>query len=359
MRYREVVQRLTVNYLLEDTVLFGGVKVVFRQADLLARCGHHVRVVTTGGTPQWHDLEAELVRVPAMRRDHVPPADIVVATYWTTIEPALTMDAGEMVHYCQGFEGSYTHNRDQHPLIDAVYGHPLPAMVVAPHLATLLGARFGRPARTVLQPLESFFRPLAVWRRPRRPAAKPRILVTSPFEIDWKGVRTALEAVRRLRRRGSNCELVRLSQWPLSNDERAILEADEFHCHLRPADVVRLMRSCHLLLAPSWQQEGFGLPVLEAMACGVPTVASDIDAFRDWTDGAAPLVPAEDPDALAEAAFEVLRSPSRWRELRDHGLQVAGRYSEQRATASAERALAWVVGGGWREELPTAGHRAD
>jgi len=351
MRYLEFVERLTINYLLEDTVLFGGVKVVFRQADLLAHCGHRVRVVTTGAPPNWHKLEAELTRVAAFRRDLVPPADITVATYWTTIEPALALESAEVVHFCQGFEGIYTHNRDQHPLIEAAYGHPLPAMVVAPHLATLLGERFGRPARSVVQPLEAFFRPAPLWRRPRRPPTPPRILVMSPFEIDWKGVQTALEAVSLLRHRGVGCELVRLSQWPICDDERQLLEADEFHCHLEPTEVARVMRSCHLLLAPSWEQEGFGLPVLEALASGVPTIASDISAFRDWTDGAARLVRWDDPDAFACTAAEVLASPQRWRELRRKGLAVARRYSEQRARDSAERALQWVADGGWREDL--------
>ncbi|MCP4895818.1 MAG: glycosyltransferase family 4 protein [bacterium] len=346
------MQRLTINYLLEDTVLFGGVKVIFRQADLLTRRGHHVRIVTTGAPPQWHHLEAELTQVKGFQRDQVPPADVTVATYWTTIEPALSLESTEIVHYCQGFEGIYNHNHDQHASIDTAYRHPLPAFVVAPHLGTLLRDRFNRPARTVVQPLESFFRPAFSWRLQRRPTSKPRILVMSPFEIDWKGVQTALKAVRLLQQQGVACELIRLSQWPQCDDEREFIIADEFHCHLTPTEVARVMRSCHLLLAPSWTQEGFGLPLLEALASGVPAIASDIPAFRDWTDGGAKLVRWDDPEAFAAAAAQVLNSPSIWRSMRDDGLRVARRFSEKNAYRSAEQAMQWVATGSWRSEMP-------
>jgi glycosyltransferase involved in cell wall biosynthesis len=350
------VHRLTIHYLLEDTALFGGVKVVLRQADLLARSGHRVRVVTTGDPPGWHRLEAELTRVERFHRDLVPPADVTVATYWTTIEPALALDSTEVVHYCQGFEGSYTHNIDQHQAVEAAYRLRLPAMVVAPHLATLLAERFGRPARIVTQPLESFFRPLSWWRRPRRPATPPRILVMSPFEIDWKGVRTAIAAVRLLRHRGTACELVRLSQWPLCDDERELCEPDEFHTHLTPAEVARVLRSCDLLLAPSWEQEGFGLPVLEALASGVPAVTSDIAAFSGWAADAVRHVSWNDAEAFAAAAGEILTSPEIWRRLRQDGLELARRYTEQHATDSALAALEWVSTGAWRQELDEPAH---
>ena len=56
-------------------------------------------------------------------------------------------------------------------------------------------------------------------------------------------------------------------------------------------DVVVLMQAAGALVQPSLY-EGFGLPVLEAMACGCPVVASDIAPFREVTAGAALLTPA-------------------------------------------------------------------
>ncbi|MDY7092053.1 MAG: glycosyltransferase family 4 protein [Acidobacteriota bacterium] len=340
--------KLSICFLLEDTALFGGVKVVLHQANLLVRRGHRVILLSKGPAPEWFPVEAELQPVADFSSAPLPPVDLTVATYWTTIEPAERGAAGEVVHFCQGFEGLYTHNRSDHPAILQAYRRPLPAWTVAPHLSRLLEERFGRPSRVVTQPLEAFWRPASRFRR--RPGSPPRILVTSPFEIDWKGAETSLNAARELRRQGLDFQLVRLSQWPLSDQERALFEADEFHTHVPPSRAAEIVASCDLLLAASWEQEGFGLPVLEAMACGVPVVASNISCFRDYAADAALLVPWDDPKAFADAAQQLLGSAAEWRRARRRGLAIARGYRERLAARSVESAAQWVVSGQWREE---------
>ncbi|HOC43306.1 MAG TPA: glycosyltransferase family 4 protein [Thermoanaerobaculales bacterium] len=337
-------RRLTVNYLLEDTALFGGVKIPLHHANLLHRRGHRVRVLSRGPRPDWYPLAAPFTTVPDFEAGSVAEADVHVATFWTTIAPAAALPHGQPVHFCQGFEASYTHNGDQHPAILESYALPLPTFALSPHLAELVHRRFGRPVRVVPPALERMWRQR--WRR--APARRPRVVVAHPFEADWKGVATALEAVRRLREDGLELTLVRLSQWSLSEAERSLLEPDEFHCRLAPAEVPALIAGCDLLLAPSWEQEGFGLPVLEAMACGVPVVASRIQAFTGYAAGAAELVPVGDAAAFAGAARAILGDRRRWREMRRAGLGVAAAFSERRVVAIVEDALHWAAGGAWR-----------
>jgi glycosyltransferase involved in cell wall biosynthesis len=331
-----------VRYLLEGSALFGGTKVALRHAELLARRGHRVSVVGREPPPAWHRPEGAVgfVTRPDLDLAGLPPADVTVATYWTTLAPAAAA-AGAVLHLCQGYEADYRHNRADHAAIRAAYALPLPAIVVSPHLGELLAREYGRPWRLVPQPLEPAFRP-AFRRRPRRP---PRVLVVSPFEIDWKGVATALEAVALVRERGVDCRLVRLSQWPQPAAERALLAADEFHCALPPAAVPALVRGCDLLLAPSWEQEGFGLPALEAMASGVPVIASDVPCYRAWAAGGALLVPRDRPERLAAAALALLAEPARWRRLRRAGLALARGHGEEAAAAAVEAALEWTVSG--------------
>jgi glycosyltransferase involved in cell wall biosynthesis len=350
-----LARKLSICFLLEDTALFGGVKVVLHQANLLVRRGHRVILLSKGPPPDWFPVEAELRQVPDFSCAPLPPVELTVATYWTTIEAAEQGAAGEVVHFCQGFEGLYTHNRPDHPAILQAYHRPLPAWTVAPHLSHLLEERFGRPSRVVTQPLEAFWRPRT--RLQRRPGEPARVLVTSPFEIDWKGVETSLRAVRELRRRGQEVTLVRLSQWPMSEEEKALLEPDEFHTHVPPTQAAEIVASCDLLLAASWEQEGFGLPVLEAMACGVPVVASNISCFRDYAAGAALLVPWDEPEAFADGARQLLRSPADWRRARRRGLAIARAYRERVAARSVEAAARWVASGRWRRDPVLADQR--
>ena len=341
---------LSVVYFLEDTVLFGGVKVILHQANLLADRGHSVTVVSRGPSPGWFHLRADFRRVSTFSKDTTPPADVTVATYWTTIAPALEAAHGEVAHYCQGFEATYTHNTADHSAIVEAYRQPLPALVVSQHLGQLLREDFGRPSRLVVQPLESFWRVGLRSRLKRRASAPPRILVVGPWEGDWKGVPTALAAVDEIRRNGFDVRLIRLSQYPLSAPEESQLAPDEYHCHIPPEEVAPLVRGCDLLLAPSWEQEGFGLPVLEAFASGIPVVASDIASFRGFAATAAVLVPAQDPIAFSSAARKILENPKRWRRHRAAGLAVAARHTSRRAADSAETALSWVASGQWRRD---------
>jgi glycosyltransferase involved in cell wall biosynthesis len=73
--------------------------------------------------------------------------------------------------------------------------------------------------------------------------------------------------------------------------------------------------------------EGFGLPVLEAMACGTPVVASDRAALPELVGNAGLIVDPESVDALAEGMSRLLGDPALARELGDRGIARARRYS--------------------------------
>ena len=132
-----------------------------------------------------------------------------------------------------------------------------------------------------------------------------------------------------LQRAGTHDHLRRLSRLQklarqLHVDDRVI-----WLSHAAQDDVAALIQNAGALMQPSFY-EGFGLPVIEAMACGCPVVATDIPPFREIADGAALLVPADDVGALAEAIRQVVISPERRREMAERGLARAGEFSWDR-----------------------------
>jgi glycosyltransferase involved in cell wall biosynthesis len=80
--------------------------------------------------------------------------------------------------------------------------------------------------------------------------------------------------------------------------------------HTTDRELIALLTGAKVLLYPS-KYEGFGLPPLEALACGTPAIASDIPALRESTAGAAMLVAPGDIDAWAAALKDGLRGELR------------------------------------------------
>jgi glycosyltransferase involved in cell wall biosynthesis len=101
------------------------------------------------------------------------------------------------------------------------------------------------------------------------------------------------------------------------------------------ADLPTLYTAADLFAFPSFY-EGFGLPPLEAMACGTPVVVSDAASLPEVVGDAGLTVAADDVDALAEALARVLLDASLHASLRDAGLARAATFTWQ---VAAERLL--------------------
>ncbi len=96
------------------------------------------------------------------------------------------------------------------------------------------------------------------------------------------------------------------------------------------ADLPALYRGADLFVFPSFY-EGFGLPVLEAMACGVPVVCSGVSSLPEVAGDAALLVDPEDEDGLRGAMERALEDEGLRREMAARGRARAAQFTWERA----------------------------
>jgi glycosyltransferase involved in cell wall biosynthesis len=103
------------------------------------------------------------------------------------------------------------------------------------------------------------------------------------------------------------------------------------------SNVAQRLGEAGIFVLPS-QSEGFPNAVLEAMAAGLPVVASDISAMRELIDGGTTglLVPAGDPRALGDALCRLMRDGSFAARMGEAGRAMVQRYSFDRMVASFE-----------------------
>ncbi|MGQ0761243.1 MAG: glycosyltransferase family 4 protein [Acidobacteriota bacterium] len=119
--------------------------------------------------------------------------------------------------------------------------------------------------------------------------------------------------------------------WLTAEFDRAVAEAD-FGDRLRLIGYVgddnlrALYSSCKAFVYPSLY-EGFGLPPLEAMACGAPVIASRIAAHVETLGAHAHLVEATDESALAKVIVTLLEDPHERERLSRSGIEHAARFS--------------------------------
>ena len=178
-----------------------------------------------------------------------------------------------------------------------------------------------------------------------RVAGDPAVLFVGRF-VDGKRPRDAVDAVARLRNRRGGATLTLCGEGPL--EDAVAARAAELGCR----DAVRLLgqvpydampgiyRAADALVLPS-RDEGVPRTVLEALACGVPVVTTDLEQFDALLDGVGRTVPVGDVGGLAAALDAVVAGTER-----DPRSAVAPDHAWDRTVTETTAALERLGGSG-------------
>ena len=180
-------------------------------------------------------------------------------------------------------------------------------------------------------------------------AARARAGVTAPYVAflgtlePRKDVATLVRAFDRLAGRRPELTLVLAGArgWGMDAFDQAVAtatHADRIRLlgYVAEEDMPAVLRGASAVAYPSLE-EGFGLPVLEALACGAPVVTTSGTVMEEVAGGAALLAPPGDVDGLAAAIEAAIDGGPDLRARRSRGLEVAQRHTwEASAAAHAE-----------------------
>ncbi len=173
--------------------------------------------------------------------------------------------------------------------------------------------------------------------RPDVPEQDGRIMTTVSADVPVKGTQYLLRAFADVHDRHPETELVVVGDLDEDSDARRLAarldieDAITTYSAISYDQLVDLYGSATLAVVPSLF-EGFGLPAGEAMACGVPTVATTGGALPEVVGDAGELVPPANPDALADAISGLLSNPERRRRLGTRGRErIVDRFDWERA----------------------------
>ncbi len=352
---------MKITFILPPVDLSGGIRVIANYAERLQWRAHDVRLVSVPakkiplkikvkcllrgrGWPKEKRLASHLDGMPVPHRvietwrpiadRDVPDADVVVATWWETADwvNRLSPRKGAKVYFVQGDERVLcSHNPEEVQRVRATWHLPMQQITISRWLTNVL-RKEAPGARIDLIPNSVNTQLFHAEARPKN----QRPVIGFVYSDSWfRGTDIALRAIELARRELPDLKVVAFGHGPLPSPMNIEYQQSP------PQEKIRnIYAQCDAWLFAS-RMEGFGLPILEAMACRTPVIAAPAGAAPELLDcGGGILVKPEDASDMAAAILKICRMPAeRWKALSNSAMANATRYSWDNATDLFENSL--------------------
>lgn len=345
---------MKITFLIPFAAMSGGNRVVTIYAQKMIERGHDVLVVSqprkspslrTKLSRWWHrrPINSQKPSAPIFdflgarhvvldqRRpplaDDLPDADVVVATWWKTAEwvAALPPEKGKKVYFLQDYE---TFDRQTEDVV-ATYNLPLQKFAVSSYIQNAVAQHITADSEqiTVIPNAVDHSHFNVVPRQKNDVFTVGFIYTNSPR----KNVKLALEALQIAKARLPHLRVIAFGG-KAPTAELNLPEWVDYHINPPQKKIVDIYSSCDLWLFTSLH-EGFGLPLLEAMACRTPVLATRAGAAPDVIDGNNGVLLDTDADAFADRiSFFDEMTDENWLSWSDAAHQSVHSYSWDDAT---------------------------
>ena len=333
-KYFQSENEYDVCYVLEDTGKWGGVKGTFVQANGLTELGYKVVVVSKSNAPNWYKLHCDYLKIDNTLPYEFPSSDIYIGTWYKTLEYINKIENGVKIHYCRGYEGDFNcfSIRDKEE-IERIYNYQTIKIANSKSIKEFLDNKFQCESHLIKNDLNT-----KCFRRYEKKAISSdiKILIVGPYEVEWKGIRKSIEIGSELKNllAPKNVKLIRVSQINISCEEQAILDTEfkdnyEYLFDLNEDQMAEVYNEATVFLSGSHSQESFGRPAMEALACGLPSVLTDISAYRDYDNvhDYCLFYNVGDTSMAISKIMEIMKNKSTKDTLVKRGLEVASKYS--------------------------------
>lgn len=312
----------------------GGARFMYHLSNALADKGHDVEIVMPEKGLQVWPLRTKLRRVPELTSSSIPSADFILPNFYTTVSPAWESQNGRVVRLSLGYEPLWVPDpktAKQSYLIGA------PILTISQWHRQLLFQETGLESTVISCGVDfSIFHP-----SPKRSDQTGRLnifyIMRDPASgYTWKGGSDFLKAIIRLKQH-IDFELT------VTIPEKAYFNSP-VSCQTITAatdqKLAQLYAEADLFVYTSYF-EAFGLPPLEAMACGTAVVTTDCGGNRDYTRNGENclLIPPSDLDQLSQAIHRLLTRDVERQRIASEGHLFAQAWSWQRTADQVEAFL--------------------
>ncbi|SDI23657.1 glycosyltransferase family 4 protein [Desulfosporosinus hippei] len=312
----------------------GGARFIYHLANALFDKGHDVEVVMPENGLQVWPLRTKLRRVKELTPAFIPSADFILPNFYLTVKPAWESKKGQVVRLSLGYEPLWV---PESQIAKQTYLIGAPIMSISQWHRQLILQETGLQSTVISGGVDiSTFRPYS---KPSALTGRKNIfyIMRDPASgYTWKGGSEFLQVINQIKEQVDFDLTV------------SIPESAQFSCPVpcqvrtsaTDQELAQLYAKADLFVYTSYF-EAFGLPPLEAMACGTAVISTDCGGNRDYARSGENclLVPPSDIDQLRSAVYHLLTKDNERHRLANAGHLFAQTWTWQRTADQVEAFL--------------------